>query len=825
MQIDRRQLFVVGGAAVAAGALSESSAWANGRDDNNGPGHGDHGNGHDGHDDGHGGDEGHGEPKGIWLPGDTHVHDDHSSDGSAPRQLSNQRDAGNLPVSDQIAYGESVGLAFMPLTDHRTFDQHWDPLWKSDKLLLLTGEEANGSPHAIVLGATDDIVDGANPAGSASFRHLQQSIWAAHAEDAYWQVAHADDGEFTKGVGPNDNASAIGVDGVELFNVSSDPDTEIDYAENRWNKGFRFGATGASDSHFKELRPVSAPGAPTTWVFAAERSVRAILDALRAGRTTISYNQDGPFVTLEADVDGDGRYEAIGGDEIIVQHGVSKKATLRVRLKGAKGMRVIVYASPGRSAGALATIVPTKDDETHVLPLKPTGDHSWFRAEVRAPGALAGRDSDPALPDQLRGATSPVFVSMRQAPSPAPELPIPPATTTDDHASLVFGGQGSFAGFADLAVSGRDTHVVAQVHRDSRTTVVYRRVGGPEVTLSGDSGTAKAPRIVASGDDVWVVWQDERGHEQPHRPAIYLRHSRNGGKSFDSAVRLSTGTGRAEQPAIALVDNRHPVVAWADNTNGAFDVYAMVVGTDRTPVNLSAAGKTIVVGTAADARSPIYPASLFPSVAVTRSGRVIVTWQDNRFDPDAGWTGHTPPEGQPASGGTTPDNWEILASVRSNGKWGASVRVNPHDDAADRHPSVTVDGAGSFVVAWETKALSASGANLSLKASRSTDGTTWSPAEPIAVEPAAMSQRPKLDTDSDGVVRAVWYDSRSDDWRWMVYTSRRTGSGWSAAVQLTTRGNATWPALDKGSVVFTTDRRAERVQRDHTQEIFLTHAK
>jgi hypothetical protein len=802
MELDRRQFIAAGGAVVAAAVLPGTllpgvllpgtAAWANdGR-----------------HEDG---------PQGIWLPGDTHVHDDHSSDGSAPRQLSNQRDPGNLPVSDQIAYGESMGLAFMPLTDHRTFDQHWDPLWKSSKLLLITGEEANGSPHAIVLGAVDEIVDGGNPAGSAGFRHVQQSVWDAHSQDAVWSVAHADDGEYTTAAGPNANASVIGVDTVEVWNVSSGPDTEIEYAENRWNHGFRFGAVGASDSHFKELRPVSAPGAPTTWVFAAERSVRAILDALRAGRTTVSAGPQGPFVTTEADVDGDGRYEAMGGDEVILEHGLSKRATLRVRLKAAKGMRVLVYASPGRTAGPVTTIVPTTDDETHVLPLKLTGDHTWYRVEVRAPGDLSGRDADPALPDQLRGATSPVFISARQAPVPAPELAIPPSTGTDDHASVVFGGPGSFAGFADVAVSGRDTHVVAQAHRGHSTTVVYRRLDGHEVTLSGHG---KAPRVAAHGDDVWVVWQDSR-HEQPHQPAIYLRHSRNGGHNFDSEVRLSRGEGRAEQPAIALLDGRHPVVAWAENSGGAFDVYAQVVGVDKAPVNLSAAGKTIVVGTPDDARSPIYPASLFPAVAVTRSGRVVVTWQDNRFDPDAGWTGHTPPAGQPAGGGTTPDNWEILAATRTGGHWGPFVRVNPHDNAADRHPSVVVDRDGALVVAWETKALSASGVNVSLRASRSPDGAAWAAPEQIAFDADAMSQRPRLHIGLDGLVHAVWYDTRSSDWRWKVYGSRRTESGWSEAAQVSTRGNGTWPAAAGGTVVLTSDRRAARAQRDVTQEVFV----
>ncbi|MEV1331346.1 CehA/McbA family metallohydrolase [Micromonospora costi] len=810
MELDRRQFIAIGGAVAAAGLLPGTAAAA---------------------DAGEARRPGRGEPEGVWLPGDTHVHDDHSSDGSAPRQLSDQRDPGNLPVSDQIGYAESVGLAFLPLTDHRTFDQHWDPLWRSERLLLLTGEEVNGSPHAVVLGAVDTVVDGANPPGSAAFRHIQQSIWDAHAQDAFWSVAHPDDGEYTPAGGPNDNASVQGVDAVELWNASNNPDVEIEYAENRWNRGFRFGGVAASDSHFKELRPVSAPGRPTTWVFAAERSTRAILDALRAGRTTLSFSADGPFATIEADADGDGRFEAMGGDEVIVDdRHLPRRAALRVRVRAARGMRVLVYAAPGRSAGPIATYVPEKDDQTWLLPLTLGGDHAWYRVEVRAPGELSGRDADPNLPDQLRAATSPVFVSVRRPAAPAPEIVLPAASRGDDRADLVVGERGGFAGFADVAVEGGVTHVVAEVHEDGRTSVVHRRIdghgrgnAGKALVLSGESGTARAPRVVASGDDVWVVWQDARGQEQPHRPGIWLRHSHNGGRSFGTAQRLGTGAGRAEHPALALLDGRHPVVAWAENSGGAFDVHVQVVGVDRAPVNVSAAGKVIVAGTPADARSPIHPASLFPAVAVTKERRIVVTWQDNRYDPDAGWTGHTPPAGQPEGGGTNPDNWEILASVRhAPGQgWSAPVRVSANDDAADRHPSVAVDRDGAYVIAWETKALSASGANLSLRASRSADGVTWSPAEAVALDPNAMSQRPRLATDPDGVVRAVWYDSRSADWRWKVFTARRLGSGWTPALPLGTAGNNTWPALDRGTVVFTSDRRSERTQRDRTQEVYL----
>ena len=68
-------------------------------------------------------------PAGIWLAGDLHVHSDHSSDGSALRQGLNQQGPGNVSVADQIGQGVRSGLVWMPLTDHRTYDQHYDPLW------------------------------------------------------------------------------------------------------------------------------------------------------------------------------------------------------------------------------------------------------------------------------------------------------------------------------------------------------------------------------------------------------------------------------------------------------------------------------------------------------------------------------------------------------------------------------------------------------------------------------------------------------------------------------------------------------------------------
>jgi hypothetical protein len=83
-----------------------------------------------------------------------------------------------------------------------------------------------------------------------------------------------------------------------------------------------------------------------------------------------------------------------------------------------------------------------------------------------------------------------------------------------------------------------------------------------------------------------------------------------------------------------------------------------------------------------------------------------------------------------------------------------------------------------------------------------------------------MSHRPRLALTPRGDVRMVWYDTRSDDWRWKVLTATLSDGGWSGPEQLSGAGNGTWPGVSGDRVVFTSDRNA-RVQRDRTQQVFL----
>lgn len=753
-------------------------------------------------------------PQGVWVNGDTHVHDDHSSDGSAIRQGISQGAPGNNSVADQIGQAERVGLGFLPLTDHRTYDQMWDPLWRSDDLILVPGEEANGSPHATVIGASDEIVDGANPPGSAPYRHFQQEIWEVHAQNGSWSTAHPDDGEWSEGK-PNPNASALGVDTVEVWNRDSDPDEEINYAENRWNRGYRFGVVGASDDHFKELWAVAGPGQPTTWVFAPRATERGIVAGLRAGRTSVSGGPSAPVVTLGADMDGDGVYEAIGGDEASAVEG--HMARLKIRVRRGAGTTVHVYGAPGRRIGPIATFRPLVGDKTYVLPIR--AQHAWYRVEVRGPGAPAAlRSKDYEPTNELQALTSPLFVDRGTHAAAQQETPMPSLDRTDDGAATAIETLGEFTGFADVAQSGPITHIAAETDANGQARVVYQRLrnGAPDgtrVALSRGASAARFPSIAARGDDVWAVWQDDRGDQRPHRPNVVARHSTDGGHTWDPE-RFVTTDERAQRPTVAMTADGHAIVAWQDNVGGAFNIWTRVLGVERNATNLSAPGKVVSPGNAIDTRSAIYPASLFPSIAVAPDGRVAVAWQDDRLDIDPLWTGG--PHGE----GTAPDNWEVFVATRApGGKWSFPTDVSRDNARADRHPSIAYSGAGDLYAAWDAKDLKESGANVSLRFAR-TNAAAWTNPATFALDANAMSQRPQLAARGAGV-RAVWFDSRSADWRWSIWTALLNPSGPHNAARLSGGGNAVNPSIEGPAVAFTSDRHASRPQRDATQGVFL----
>jgi hypothetical protein len=479
--------------------------------------------------------------------------------------------------------------------------------------------------------------------------------------------------------------------------------------------------------------------------------------------------------------------------------------------------------------------VPTRVDQDFDVELDAPDAPDWIRAEVRGIGLAAGIDTSQLttvdgltaqlkLVDQLRAIVSPIFI----APQPVaaqPEIPLPAATGDDDDAQWVAGARERYAGFADVASGDGIAHVVLETHDHDASRIVYRargRDGGwraPPQVISGPSTTARFARIASDGAQVFVVWQDESAGEVPHRPGIRLRRSNDGGASWLPVETIRDSDGRAEHAVVAITHDGLPVVAWQEIRSGApFDVMLQIVGRDATPANLSRDGKTIAAANLLDSRSARYPASVWPALAVAPDGTLAVAWQDDRDDADPLWTGATG-----IGEGTDPDDWQIALRTRAADAddW-SPIRTLGDPAMTDRHPALAFAADGTLVAAWDRKELKASGANLSVQAARSADGgANFDAPQTLAPDAQAMSQYPRLGVDADGRVRAVWYDSRAADWRWRVMTARLEAGGWDAGTLLVSPGINTWPATGGGVLVFSSTRRAARLQRDRTQQIFV----
>jgi len=216
--------------------------------------------------------------------------------------------------------------------------------------------------------------------------------------------------------------------------------------------------------------------------------VRGIVQGLWAGHTRVNGGElFAPVVTLEADMNGDGKFETLGGDEVIAAPGT--KGRLRITVSNAINTSVLLYKSPGRSAGAVQTFHPISLLQSQVFyaDIVAGAEPSWYRVEVRGPALPPGIETsiltNPAdlaaylaqalKLDELRALTAPIFIS----PSPVaaqPEIPTPADQGQADGAQLAIGDAGDFSGFPDIAVDGSVTHVVAEVHGAATSAVWHR---------------------------------------------------------------------------------------------------------------------------------------------------------------------------------------------------------------------------------------------------------------------------------------------------------------------------------------------------------------
>ena len=126
-------------------------------------------------------------------------------------------------------------------------------------------------------------------------------------------------------------------------------------------------------------------GTPTTWVYAAKRDRQGVVDALTHGHGSISANPRDPRVEFYADLDGDGKIDAMMGDNLRAD---GKPVTFRIRLSNATIPWAQYQVRVVRNGETFTTLpVNASDPEATFTDTPPLGKRSYYRLEVTGPQA------------------------------------------------------------------------------------------------------------------------------------------------------------------------------------------------------------------------------------------------------------------------------------------------------------------------------------------------------------------------------------------------------------------------------------------------------
>ncbi|MEY2478567.1 MAG: hypothetical protein QOG87_3882 [Actinomycetota bacterium] len=346
-------------------------------------------------------------PVGEWLAGDLHVHTCYSHDAwCAEDDNTGTEEAWTASgsVDERFTEASLKGLDYLAITDHNDVRSQKAPGFGGHGVVGVPGYENSLRGHAQMLGATHLFDNG--DASAATVNALADALRAGGGVFQANHVADRLEPPFFSGC---DDTSGLGwgygfdvrPDTIEVWNIghqlqppapagNSNDDSER-YWECWLDRGVRIGATGGSDSHWLSTAAVQGPGNPTTWVFANERSAAGVLDALREGRTSVSFQPPtlgAARLSLEADADGDGVFEAVIGDT------VAPGAALRVRATGLLGQGLVQVRANGGTILDGALLTPGGE-----VRLTAPAEPGWVRASLLLPDAKAERTAacDPAL--------------------------------------------------------------------------------------------------------------------------------------------------------------------------------------------------------------------------------------------------------------------------------------------------------------------------------------------------------------------------------------------------------------------------------------------
>jgi hypothetical protein len=239
----------------------------------------------------------------------------------------------------------------------------------------------------------------------------------------------------------------------------------------------------------------------------------------------------------------------------------------------------------------------------------------------------------------------------------------------------------------------------------------------------------------------------------------------------------TTTAGQQEYPSVAMDSDGDFVITWQDQFQDGFfyGVYAQRYNSSGV-----AQGSEFQVNTYTTNEQQ------YPSVAMDSDGDFVITWQSLNQD---------------GSG------WGIYAQrYNSSGvAQGAEFQVNTTWTGYQRYPSVAMDDAGNFVIAWEN------GSSPDIYAQRyNAAGVAQGGEFPVNAYTTSDQVNPSVAIDADGDFVITWASYGQDGQYGGIYAQRYSRSGGAVGnefrVNTTTTGNQVRPSAaidDAGNFVIT----------------------
>jgi hypothetical protein len=189
------------------------------------------------------------------------------------------------------------------------------------------------------------------------------------------------------------------------------PDANID-AIAKWDQlllgGRRLGVRGGSDSHHQHdlESTLFNTGNPTTWIYSRAKSGDALLEGLKAGHVSVSYAATAERADFTADVDGDGAYETIVGDNVRPADG--KAIRFKIDITGFRATstyNVTVFKNGVSFKNWQLTSASVAFEDAPI-----GGERAYYRVELRGPTSDAPILSSVAFGDFI-ALTNPIYVA------------------------------------------------------------------------------------------------------------------------------------------------------------------------------------------------------------------------------------------------------------------------------------------------------------------------------------------------------------------------------------------------------------------------------